>query len=42
MGLFAERVLYWSAQFGFLGVSAGNVLVQVGPVITVCFGANEL
>lgn len=33
----AETVLYQSAQFGFLGVSAGNVLRQTWPAIMVYF-----
>jgi len=38
----AEIVLYLSAQFGFLSVSAGNVFGQVGPAIMVCFGEKQL
>ena len=33
----AGRVLHQSVQFEFLGVSAGNVLGQMGPTITVYF-----
>ena len=34
----AETVLHQAAQFGFLGVSASNVLGQLGPATLVCFG----
>ena len=34
----ADTVLYQSAHFGFLGVSAGNVFVLMGPAIMACFG----
>ena len=38
----AETVLHWSAQFVFLGMSAGNVLGQVELVIVVYFGARQM
>lgn len=34
----AKTLLHQSAQFGFLGVSAGNTLRHVEPAIMVCFG----
>ena len=37
-----DRILHQSAQFGFLYVSAGNVLGQVEPVIRVYFRVRQL
>lgn len=36
----AEMALHQSAQLGFLGVFAGNVLGQVGWAVFVCFGGE--
>lgn len=33
--------LYQSAQFGFLGMSAGNVLGQLEPAVTVYFCSSS-
>lgn len=38
----AETVLYQSIQFAVLGVSAGNILGQVGPAIIVYFKKRPL
>lgn len=38
----ADIFLYCSAQFGFLGVSAGNVLRQEEPAIMVYSGARHM
>lgn len=39
---FGRESSHQSAQFGFLGMSAGNVLGQVEPTIMVYSGARQL
>ena len=38
----AETIFQQPTEFGFLRVSAGNVLGQVGPAIMVFLGARQL
>lgn len=42
IGLLWQTVLHQSAQFLFLGTSAGNVFGQVGSAIVVYFGVRQL